>query len=187
MKPTNDKHGFAAATATFEDGVARVCRLYGVNPLLGRLFAVLFVSTEPTSLDDLCRRVDAAKSTVSVALRRLESLRVVRRVPHRADRRDFYEAVTDPWVVLSDWSRMFLMPELEMWRETGVVVDRALGSAKDAPRGEANRELRARLARMREFADLFEQLLGDVERVRPSVGPARAIAIVVEDATKGRR
>src|SRR5690348_3789190 len=90
---------FAIASAAFEAGVARICRLYGVNPLCGRLFAILFVAPEPLSLDQLRQRVGAAKSTLSVALRQLLSMRVVRRLPPTGDRRDYYEAVSDPWEI----------------------------------------------------------------------------------------
>jgi hypothetical protein len=73
--------GFAQATEAFADGLARICRLYGVNPLLGRLYALLFVAPEPLSLDTIAQRAGTAKSTVSVALRRLLAARVVQRLP----------------------------------------------------------------------------------------------------------
>ena len=183
-KSQRHQEGFAAATAAFEDGVARICRLYGVNPLLGRLYAILFLATEPLALDELCRRVGAAKSTVSVTLRRLLALRLVRRLPPHADRRDFYEAVTDPWTIVADWSRLFLTPEIEMWRQTGNGVERALG-ASDAPRGAVREALRERVAGMTAFVELFETLLADLSRTRPAIRPARTIAITVE--RQGRR
>jgi hypothetical protein len=49
MSKQTDKAGFATAAAGFEEGLARICRLYGVNPLCGRLFAMVFVAPEPLS------------------------------------------------------------------------------------------------------------------------------------------
>jgi len=175
-----EKAQFAGAAVGFEEGVARICRLYGVNPLCGRLFAILFLAHEPFSLDELCARAGAAKSTVSVALRQLLSMRVARRLPPRGDRRDFYEAVTDPWEILADWSRLYVAPEIEMWRETGHALEEALRSAKDAPSGRAKSELRARLARMRSFVDLFEVVIGQVGRARAPEA-ARSIRIQLDD------
>jgi DNA-binding transcriptional regulator GbsR (MarR family) len=163
---TRTKAQFARAAVGLEEGVARICRLYGVNPLCGRLFAMLFLAPDPLSLDELCARAGAAKSTVSVALRQLLALRIAGRLPPRSDRRDFYEAVTDPWEILADWSRLYLTPEIEMWRETGDALDEALRSAKDAPSGRDKSELRARLSRMRSFVDLFEVVIGQVARAR---------------------
>jgi DNA-binding transcriptional regulator GbsR (MarR family) len=171
------KNDFANAASQFEEGVARICGLYGVNPLCGRLFAALFLAPAPLSLDDLCRHVGAAKSTVSVALRQLLSMRVVRRLPPGRDRRDFYQAVADPWEILADWARIYLTPEIEMWRETGAALDQALRSAKDAPRGRANAELRSRLTEMRSFVDLFEGVIDQLARAGTAPPAARTIRI----------
>lgn len=180
MRTREIKARFSAAATGFEEGVARICRLYGVNPLCGRLYAMLFLAPEPLSLDELCERAGAAKSTVSVALRQLVALRVARRLPSRTDRRDFYEAATDPWEILADWSRLYVTPEIEMWRETGDALENALRSAKDAPRGRAKDELRARLSRMRSFVDLFEVVIGQIGRAQTPEA-ARTIRIRLDD------
>lgn len=167
------------AARHFEDGVARICGLYGVNPLAGRLFAVLFLSIEPVALEDLCARVSAAKSTVSVALRTLLSARVVRRLPRKSDRRDYYEAVADPWEILADWNRLFLQPELEMWRETGEELQRAL-RASDAPPRAEREALRDRLDAFASFVTLMEEMLAGLMRPRSRARErARTIAIDV--------
>jgi DNA-binding transcriptional regulator GbsR (MarR family) len=168
--------GFAEAAAGFEDGVARICRVYGVSPILGRLYAVLFLAPEPLGLDELCAKVAAAKSTASVALRQLLSLHLVERLPPRGDRRDFYRAVTDPWALLADWSRIYFQPELEMWRSTGAALEQALGKP-DAPRGEERRALHERLLRMAAFVELFQELLGDLTQSRAQPPPSRSIPI----------
>ena len=165
------------ASQHFQEGTARICTLYGVNPLAGRLFAVLFLSVEPVSLEDLCRRVSSAKSTVSVALRTLLGARVVRRLPRKSDRRDYYEAVADPWEILADWNRLFVQPELEMWRETGEELERAL-RASDAPRVERE-ALRERLETMASFVTVMEEMLAGLMRPR-SGGRARARTIAID-------
>jgi predicted transcriptional regulator len=157
-RKTTEEASFREAALRFEDGVARVTGLYGVNPLAGRLYAVLFVSAEPISLEQLAARVSVAKSTVSVALRTLLAARVVRRLPRRADRRDWYEAVADPWEVLAEWNRRFFQPELEMWRDTGDGLRVAL-AARDAPKGPSGRVLRARLEALGAFGGAFEEIV----------------------------
>jgi DNA-binding transcriptional regulator GbsR (MarR family) len=180
-KPNPNAHGFAKAADELQDGVARICRLYGVSPLLGRLWSVLFLAAEPLPLEALAERVGAAKSTVSVALRKLETMRLVRRAPPRGDRRDYYEVVGDPWAVLADWNRIYFEPELAMWRDAGATLDRALRDAKDAPRGDDRRALRERLEALREFVELVAAFLGQTTAARKPARPARTIAIDVED------
>lgn len=179
MSNQAEKLRFREASRHFEEGLARICGLYGVNPLAGRLFGVLFVSAEPVSLEELCARVSSAKSTVSVALRTLLAARVVRRLPRKNDWRDWYEAVADPWEILAEWNRRFFQPELEMWRETGALLERLLGS-RDAPTGEPARVLRARLSTLEEFMAVFDDLMKST--LRPVAAPkTRARTIRVEE------
>jgi len=178
----NRKGAYALAVKDMADGTARICRLYGVSPLLGRLYTTLFLSTEPMSLEELCGAVGAAKSSVSVALRKLEHARVARRLPPRNDRRDFYEAVTDPWSVLGEWTTRYFTPELDMFRETGAAIEKALG-ASDAPRGRDKAVLRERIVAFREFAEAFIAILERFNARADRTGrAARRIPIHVERA-----
>lgn len=172
---------YAEASRAFEEGVARICDLYGVSPLVGRLYAMLFLSPEPLSLEALAARAGAAKSTVSVAIRKLLSARIVRRLPARGDRKDFYEAVTDPWAMLSDWTRLFFQPELDMWAATSAGLEDALASAKDAPAGAENAELRRRIRELGDFGVTIADLLRTLHRDRVPREPARSISIVRRD------
>ena len=135
------------------------------------------------SLDELCRRTGAAKSSVSVALRKLIGIRVVRRLPPRGDRRDYLEVIADPWTLLSEWNRLFFEPELEMWRSSGDRLDRALASAADAPSGEENAVIRARVRALSDFAEVAAQFLSQATRSQQEKPKARAIPIALEDAS----
>ncbi len=164
-----------AMVERFMDGAARICRIYGVSPLLGRLYAVLFLSAAPLSLDELARRAGAAKSSVSVSLRQLVHVRVIRRVERHGDRRDYYEAVGNPWAVVAEWTRHFLQPELDLWTEISDDAVRTLERA--GPRDE--RALLARLHAWRELLDVVGVILNDVPR-RAARGSARAVHIAIE-------
>ena len=161
--------------------MARICRLYGVSPLLGRLYTELFLATSPLALDELCERVGAAKSSVSVALRALERARVARRLPPRSDRRDYYEGITDPWAILADWTAQYFNPELEMFRETGARVREALAEASDAPIGDDAQRLLARLDAFSEMSSVLATMMRGLELPRrASAAPAsRRIPIEV--------
>ena len=184
-KPTKDTKSipkFAGAVTRLEDGVAGICRLYGINPMLGRVYAVLFASPEALSLGELCERVGAAKSTTSVVLRRLLSLRIVRRQPRRSDRRDFYEVVSDLWAVMRDWNQSYFQPEMAMWRRASADLAQAL-EAPDAPADEARQILRDRLAALDEILALVAHMLGALpdSPATPSPASKQAVSIVIEE------
>lgn len=169
---------FERAAQGMSDGMARIFRLYGMSPLLGRLYAVLFLSTEPQSLEALCAAVGAAKSSVSVALRKLESARVAKRLPPRTDRRDYYEVVGDPWAVFADWTKHYFSQELSMLRETTDSVLAALDA--EGPVRESDTALRARLDTWRDFVEVLASALNATVEKRP-VAAARRIRVVVEE------
>lgn len=171
---------FQNAARSFEDGMGRICRLYGIQPMVGRLYAVLFLAPEPLALEELAERVSAAKSTVSVAVRKLVSARVVQRLPPRGDRRDYYAVVGDPWEVLAAWNRQYFQPELEMWDGSMAAITQSLRSGRDAPRGQRKAELSARVERLNAFVSVLRRALEAVPTYA-SAKPARAIPISFEE------
>ena len=157
--------GYAETLDRMSDGLARICAIYGANPLYGRLYAALFLSPEPLTLEELAERASAAKSTVSVAVRKLVDARVVRRVWRKADRRDWYEASTDPHRVLRDLVERYVRPELDVWIEVGGFARRAVAEATgdDWPGPEGLRALAARLDALDRFARAWDTALGALE------------------------
>ncbi len=114
---------------TFAEGLATVGRIYGLNPVLSHLYAALFVSPVPLTLEQAAAQAGVAKSTASVSLRTLERLFLVRRAPKRpGDRRDAYEPVTDLAAIVSEWLRTFVAREIE----AGAVVADDVSAALDA-------------------------------------------------------
>jgi DNA-binding transcriptional regulator GbsR (MarR family) len=171
--------GFVATVDGFTEGLARICGIYGVNPLYGRLYGVLFLSAEAVALDDLADHVGAAKSTVSVAIRKLVDARVVRRSWRKGDRRDWYEASTEPQQVMRDLLDRYVRPELDIWERIGREVNRALEGALDEswPPIEQRRELARRLTEMQRFVEAWQRALASVEA---DITPAPARRIPVE-------
>src|SRR5437870_13031179 len=65
----------------------------------GKIFAVLYLSPGPLSLDEISHEVGTSKGNASVQVRELLELGMVRKVWVKRSRRDYYEAVTDLWAI----------------------------------------------------------------------------------------
>ena len=92
-----DNKDLEAVHESMLDGLSQLADYLGFSKVMGQLYGVLLLSGEPMSLDDLLERLDISKASVSMNMRTLEQLGMVRQVWLRgkADRRKYYEAETD--------------------------------------------------------------------------------------------
>jgi DNA-binding transcriptional regulator GbsR (MarR family) len=79
------------------DGLSQLLDYFGFSKVMGQLYGVLLLDSDPLSLDDLMERLDISKASVSMNMRTLEHLGMVRQVWVRGKtgRRKYYEAETD--------------------------------------------------------------------------------------------
>lgn len=70
---------------------------WGVNRSVAQIHALLFISDEPLTAEDIAARLSMARSNVSNSLRELLGWRLIHRVPILGDRRDHYAAEADIW------------------------------------------------------------------------------------------
>ncbi len=72
---------------------------WGVNRSIAQMHALLYLADRPMTAEAIAAELGIARSNVSNSLRELQVWKLVRRVPVRGDRRDHYEAETDPWEI----------------------------------------------------------------------------------------
>ena len=80
---------------SFVERMGQSAETDGMSPIAGRLFAVLLLSDELRSLDDLAAELEVSKASVSTDARRLLDRGIVVRVTRPGDRRDYYELAPD--------------------------------------------------------------------------------------------
>ncbi len=75
----------------FIDRMGQAAETDGMSPIASRLFALLLLSAEPRSLDELADELQVSKASISTDARRLLERGAVERVSRPADRRDYYQ------------------------------------------------------------------------------------------------
>lgn len=118
----------------------------GLTRMAGRIIGYLMIC-EPVeqSMADLCDALDAAKSSVSTALRTLTELALVEQIGIRGERRDYYRVSGDIWY-RSFAARMQQLSIIRALAEDGITL---LGG--DTP------ERRRRLELMRDYNAFMER------------------------------
>lgn len=118
---------------------------WGLNRTVAQIHALLYLSPKPLSADEICERLEVARSNVSNSLKELQNWGIVRLTHVLGDRRDHFETVTDVWElfrkVIDERKKREIDPTAEFLRQ-------CVGEAESAG---ANAQTRQRLAEMRDF------------------------------------
>lgn len=83
------------ARDNFIESAGRTTQSFGLGRIIGQLYALLFFSKEPLSLDDMADELKVSKGSVSTNIRELEKWSAVKKVWVKGSRKDFYEAEVD--------------------------------------------------------------------------------------------
>lgn len=70
---------------------------WGINRTMGQIHALLYISQEPLSTDDLMERLKISRGNASMNLRALEDWGIVQRVHFTGDRREYFRSLSDVW------------------------------------------------------------------------------------------
>jgi DNA-binding transcriptional regulator GbsR (MarR family) len=70
---------------------------WGIPRSMGQVHALLYISPDPLSTDEVMLRLRISRGNASMSLRALEDWGVIQRVHYRGDRREYFQSLTDVW------------------------------------------------------------------------------------------
>ena len=79
----------------FTQGLSQISRFWGFPKGMGAIFAVLYISPTPLSLDEIVVETGLTKGAISTEIRSLARMGLVHRSTKLGDRKDYYEAESD--------------------------------------------------------------------------------------------
>jgi DNA-binding transcriptional regulator GbsR (MarR family) len=164
-RPQNDS--LLAVQESMLDGLGQLASYFGFSKVMGQLYGALLLSHAPLSLDNLVELLDISKASVSMNLRTLEHMGMVRQVWVRGGggRRKFYEAETDFWQIISNVLSGREMRDVE--RAITVMDDdierlkQAMPAMTEAERQQAQLYL-DRIARMQDLFRFAQTLISGI-------------------------
>jgi len=91
---------------------------WGVNRSVAQIHALLYLADAPQNAEEIAETLGVARSNVSTSLKELLGWSLIRLVHLEGDRRDHFEARTDPWdmleLIVEGRKRREIDPTLEM-------------------------------------------------------------------------
>lgn len=143
--------------------INQICSRFGLNNIMAQLYAILYLSKEPLSLNDMVDQLKISKASASINIRALERYGVVRRVWVKGSRKDYYEAEADIAKVIMDRIRSMAKSRLsevdDMIKSSYAAFDLVTCSSKEEK--EAMRVFKERLdklAKIQRKAHVFFKL-----------------------------
>lgn len=117
---------------------------WGVNRTVAQVHALLYLSAEPLTAEDIAEALSVARSNVSTSLRELQNWQLVQASHQIGDRREFFSTSHDVWRLF------FIVLQQRVEREIEPTIG-ALGRLAGEARAEKQPVVTERIAAMHAF------------------------------------
>lgn len=140
------------AVALAADTMAELIAFWGFKASMGRIWTLLYLSTEPLAADVIAEETNLSAGAVSMSLQELMQWGLVSRDPMAAERKRRYVAETDTWAIIR---RIIRERELRLVGRAMERFDRAVAILEEAQAENSDdREIAFMLERLRGLRDL---------------------------------
>lgn len=100
---------------------------WGVNRTVSQIHALLYLSPEALSADNIAEMLSVARSNVSTSIKELQGWGLIEVVPILGDRRDYFTARGDTWemlmIIMEGRKRREIEPTLTLLRQCVLEMD----------------------------------------------------------------
>ncbi|MBT3363205.1 MAG: hypothetical protein HN929_05355 [Chloroflexi bacterium] len=137
-------------------GLGRFSAFAGFNKIIGQIYGVLYLSSEPLALGLIGEQLEVSKGNISLNVRSMEQWGLIRKLNKKGDRRDYYEAETDFWKVIRGILYSRDKKEIDYTMNT---ISDGIAAIADIDQAEKSDEAifyRERLAHMQTFGNTLD-------------------------------
>jgi DNA-binding transcriptional regulator GbsR (MarR family) len=138
--------------------------LWGINRTMAQIHALLLISPEPLSANDIMEELQISRGNVSMALRELISWGIVSRVHVKGERREYYTTEKDVWnmfrIIARERKKREVDPTIDVLRDS-------VAHLEEMPDSEAQYE-REQLKNLLNFFETGVEVYEDLARETPT-------------------
>lgn len=170
LTPTNERF-----IASWAEMAGKWC----FNRTVAEVHALFFLSANPLSAEDVAGTLAFSRSNVSASLRELERRELIKPVHFRGDRKQYYEAIKDPWgvfrTIVDDQRRRVIDPTVGVFRDC--LDDQTRRTPEDSYAAERMRDVVS-------FFDAIDLLYKELQRLPPgSIQNLSDVAAKIRDVS----
>lgn len=136
---------------------------WGVNRTVAQVHALLYLSPEALTAEDIAEALSVARSNVSTSLKELQNWNLVHTESRMGERRDFFHTSVDVWTlfltVVEQRFQREIVPTLTM-------LSRCVATAK--AEGPSQALVRNRIAAMQEFLEELQGWYSQLRKLPPA-------------------
>jgi DNA-binding transcriptional regulator GbsR (MarR family) len=129
---------------------------WGVNRTVAQVHALLYLSAEPLTAEDIAEALSVARSNVSTCLRELQNWQLVHATHQMGDRRDFFSTSHDVWHLFLTVLQQRVEREIE---PTIAALDRLAAEARAEKRPEVTARIASMHAFLQEMHGWYQQMI----------------------------
>ena len=159
-RPDGSPEELIEAQDTFVAAWGQMAGAWGISRTMAEIHALLFITAEPMSADDIMDRLSISRGNASMSLRSLVEWGIVARTHKRGERREFFVAEQDIWTMFRMIVRERIRREVDPLL-TSLFEIRDLTGTRSGRSGED--QLRAHNDRIDSLTSFFQtiQVLGE--------------------------
>lgn len=138
---------------------------WGISRTMAEIHALLFLSPQPICTDDVMDQLEVSRGSCSSNLRQLVNWGLIFRSHRRTDRKEYFEAEKDVWVmfqtILRERRRREVQPIVETLQQC---VEMTEGKKRKGGASEDVKEFRARVTDMLQFCETLNTMFAVVSK-----------------------
>lgn len=132
---------------------------WGINRTVGQMYALLVLSSEPLTADQIAESLGFSRSNVSMGLKELQSWELVKLQHIPGDRKEYYSAPAEIWDIAKT------LMEQRRKRE----IDPTLSTLRDLlmtkPAGEEEKYAQQRMQEMHDLIEMLTKWTTEIQRL----------------------
>ncbi len=143
--------------------IGQLSESLSINRIVGQLYALLFLSPHPLSLDDMVDKLKISKGNASVNIRELERWNAVKKVWIKGERKNFYQANLDILKIVINCFKNGLLQRMQKTTEKIVKTQGMLNKSLTLFTNKEEKDIaeiyQDRLKRIKEISEKTENLV----------------------------